>query len=204
MQGRGCSRVSDLLGVTGVIAAEGCLGNPQARIVRIGALSTVSLNNSQAIVTLLGAVVVVALTIAPSHADLYGEAEAFDGNTLMIGGQKVRLYGVDAPELGQTCEWPDEEIECGKISKSRMHDLVSGIERIACKPRGRDNRGQWIAICYADGSDIGRAMVKAGWAMADRQQSLNYIRTEHRAKNAKRGMWKGEFEPPWVWRSLNK
>ena len=193
-----------MLGVTDVIAANSCLGNPLARIARIGALSTVSFINSQLIVTLLGAVAVVALTIAPSHADLYGEAEVFDGNTLMIGGQKVRLYGVDAPELEQTCEWPDEEIECGKNSKSRMLDLVSGIGGIACKPRGRDNTGQWIAICYADGSDIGRTMVKAGWAMADRQQSLNYIRTKHRAKNAKRGMWKGEFEPPWVWRSLNK
>lgn len=153
---------------------------------------------------LLGAAAVVALTSAPSRADLSGEAEVLDGNTLVVGGQRVRIYGIDAPELAQTCDWPEKVIECGRISRSAMLDLVAGIDRVACRTRGRDHSGQWIAICYADGSDIGRNMVHTGWALADRHQSLNYVRTEHRAKNAKRGLWKGEFDPPWVWRSLNK
>lgn len=153
---------------------------------------------------LLGAAVLVALTGAPSHADLYGEAEVVDGNTLVVGGQKVRLFGVDAPDLKQTCDWPEKVIECGRISKSAVRDLVAGVERVSCKPRGRDSSGLWIAVCYADGSDIGRNMVHTGWALADRQQSLNYVRTEHKAKKAKRGMWKGDFDPPRVWRSLNK
>jgi endonuclease YncB( thermonuclease family) len=153
---------------------------------------------------LAGAAAMVASTMATSHADLYGGARVVDGDTLMIGGQQVRLYGIDAPELEQICDGPGEEIRCGEISRSAVLDLVAGVERVSCKTKGRDSSGQWIAVCYADGSDIGRTMVHSGWALADRQQSLNYVRTEHDAKNAKRGLWKGKFDPPWIWRHQNK
>lgn len=153
---------------------------------------------------LLAATALMVLNGAPSHADLYGNAEVIDGNTLLVGGQRVRLYGVDAPELQQTCDWAEKVVKCGTMSRSVVLDLVAGVERVSCKTRGRDYRGWWIAICYADGWDIGRVMVDKGWALADRNQSLNYVRTEHRAKNAKRGLWRGQFDPPWVWRSLNK
>jgi endonuclease YncB( thermonuclease family) len=151
----------------------------------------------------MGAIVLVGLTGAPSHADLSGEAEVVDGNTLLVGGQRVRLYGIDAPELDQTCDWPEKQIMCGEIAKSAVLDLVAGVERVSCKTRGRYYGGRWIAVCYADGSDIGRNMVRAGWALANRHQSLDYVRTEHKAKNAKRGLWKGEFDSPRVWRRQN-
>lgn len=152
----------------------------------------------------LGAIALVVSSGAPSHADLYGGAEVIDGNTLLVGGQRVRLYGIDAPELAQTCEGPKQVIQCGMMSRSAVRELLAAVERVACETRGRDQDGHWIAICYADESDIGRSLVHAGWALANRRQSLDYVRTEHRAKNAKRGMWRGEFDPPWVWRSLNR
>jgi len=77
---------------------------------------------------------------------------------------------------------------CGEIAKSAVLDLVAGVERVSCKTRRRDNNGRWIAVCYADGSDIGRNMVHAGWALADRHQTLDYVRSEHKARNATRGL----------------
>jgi hypothetical protein len=57
------------------------------------------------------------------------------------------------------------------------------------------------AVCYdLDGFDIGRNMVHTGWALAYRQFSTDYVGTEDKAREAKRGLWKGEFVLPWEWR----
>jgi len=152
---------------------------------------------------LAGVAALIALTMATSRADLYGGAKVVDGDTLVVGGQRVRLFGIDAPELDQKCDWPKKKIECGKISRSALLDLVAGVKGVSCKTRGRSQDGRWIAVCYADGYDMGRNMVYTGWALANREQSLDYVRSEHGAKNAKRGMWKGEFDPPWIWRLEN-
>jgi hypothetical protein len=58
-----------------------------------------------------------------------------------------------------------------------------------------------VAVCYdPDGFDIGRNMVHTGWALAYRQYSTDYVGTEDKAREAKRGMWKGKLVPPWEWR----
>ena len=46
----------------------------------------------------------------------------------------------------------------------------------------------------------GRNMVLTGWVLAYRRYSTDYVGTEDKAREAKRGMWKGKFVPPWEWR----
>jgi endonuclease YncB( thermonuclease family) len=33
--------------------------------------------------------------------------------TLEVQGQRLRLFGIDAPDLKQTCRWPNKVIPCG-------------------------------------------------------------------------------------------
>jgi endonuclease YncB( thermonuclease family) len=51
--------------------------------------------------------VVTALMIAafawPAFADVTGLATVIDGDTLVIAGERIRLEGIDAPELHQDC-----------------------------------------------------------------------------------------------------
>ncbi len=60
--------------------------------------------------------------------------------------------------------------------------------------------GRIVATCSADGFDIGANMVHTGWALAYRRYSKRYVAIEEKAKAANRGMWRGEFVPPWEWR----
>jgi hypothetical protein len=42
--------------------------------------------------------------------------------------------------------------------------------------------------------------VRAGLALAYRRYSNDYVAEENAARDAKRGLWSGEFTPPWDWR----
>ena len=64
-----------------------------------------------------------------------------------------------------------------------------------------DRFGRIVAVCFnAEGLDVGREMVRLGWALPYRQFSLDYVVDEERAKAAKSGIWTTTFIPPWEWR----
>ena len=141
--------------------------------------------------------VVMGLCLAlPAHADVAGVARVIDGNTLEVAGERIRLQDIDAPEIDQTCEWPAKTIPCGRIAATALMDLVAGAP-VVCKTRAKDRHGYWIAVCYDSGGfDIGRNMVHTGWALADRRHSADYAEIEDKAREARRGLWKGAFVAP--------
>ena len=105
--------------------------------------------------------------------------------------------------MKQTCEWPNKTIDCGVLAKAAMVDLTIGAE-VRCDPMDTDRYGRTVAICYAGGFDIGQNMVHTGWALAYRQYSEQYVIIEDQARENQRGLWRGEFMPPWEWRRQNK
>jgi endonuclease YncB( thermonuclease family) len=143
----------------------------------------------------------VAAVLLPTAAaaDITGAVRVIDGDSLQVGEHRIRIHGIDAPEMKQNCRWPKRIISCGVIAKGAMQDLVAGAH-VRCKQKDTDRYGRVIATCSADGYDIGANMVHTGWALAYRRYSKQYVTIEEKAKVAKRGMWRGEFVPPWNWR----
>jgi endonuclease YncB( thermonuclease family) len=123
--------------------------------------------------------------------------QVVDGDTLRVDGQKYRLLGIDAPESSQTCaDARGAGYACGAMATQRMNELVQG-RRVSCQPTGARTYDRLVAVCYADGADLGQQLVTEGWALAYRTYSTAYVPHEDAARAARAGLWSGTFVPPW-------
>lgn len=130
-----------------------------------------------------------------TNAEVSGVLKMIDGETVEIGGARFRLYGIDAPDPGQSCEIRGREYNCGHVSKTALMDLVAGV-KIRCILRALPG----LATCYANGYDLAEGMVHTGWAMAMKRDGGKYLRIEREAERARRGLWQGNFVAPWDWK----
>ena len=111
-----------------------------------------------------------------------GPATVTDGDSIKIDGQRIRIHGIDAPEKKQTCTYPSgEKWLCGSAATAYMADLVAG-QTVTCEERDVDHYGRVVAVCHAAGTDIGKAMVHHGLALAYRRYSGDYVATEDVAR----------------------
>lgn len=133
--------------------------------------------------------------------EISGTPVVIDARTMEVAGVRVRLFGIDTPDLGQPCHWPDKDIDCGRISMTALLDLVAASEVICAPVRAPEpEEGIRLARCSADGSDVGANMVYTGWALPIPGDPGGYGREADTARIRRHGMWKGTFEKPWIWR----
>ncbi|MBW6397352.1 thermonuclease family protein [Roseomonas sp. HJA6] len=144
---------------------------------------------------------------APAPAQVAAPTDPFalraavvDGDTLAYGGERLRLNGIDAPEMGQLCERQGGGYHCGEQARAALNRIL-GSGALTCEAIGTDRYHRRVVRCVnAEGQDIAAAMVAAGWAMAYRRYSVDYVPQEDEARAHGRGIWAGRFEPPWDWR----
>lgn len=144
----------------------------------------------------------IALVVAPAppaRAEVTGKPRVIDGNTMEIAGERIRLYGIAAPAPDQTCTADGAEWSCGEEA---MFALVfeTAYHWVTCRGDSRDRAGQLVAVCTIGPYDLAALMVRKGWAVADRRYANDYVDEEDEARAARRGLWRGEFVPPWDWR----
>ena len=132
-----------------------------------------------------------------------GHATAVTGDTLRVAGMTVRLYGIDAPEPGQTC-WSarGQAYDCGAVARTVLQRVL-GIDPITCWTYAANAGQHEFGRCFRGAADIGQAMVTYGWARAQRGLTHRYAGAEARAQMNRAGMWSGTSEAPWVWRRQN-
>ncbi|MBC2776363.1 thermonuclease family protein [Parasphingopyxis sp. GrpM-11] len=133
-----------------------------------------------------------------------GEAvRIVDGDSLTIDGRAARLIGIDAPELRQNCTGADGAAwPCGREAQAALGRLV-GSGPITCESRAQDRYRRALVRCRnGEDRDIGKAMLRQGWAVAlPRYASPGYELAESAAQAAARGVWRGDFTRPAEWRA---
>jgi endonuclease YncB( thermonuclease family) len=86
-----------------------------------------------------------------------------DGDTFYVGGEKVRIAGIDAPETHPPrCA---EEARLGEAATQQLQALLnSGAVTMTAIDRDRDRYGRRLRNVAVDGADVGEAMIGAGVA----------------------------------------
>ncbi|MEP6566640.1 MAG: thermonuclease family protein [Mesorhizobium sp.] len=127
-----------------------------------------------------------------------GAAIVNDGDSITLGTERIRMRGIDAPEYQQICRKDGAEYACGKLSRQSLVRLISG-KPVSCSGWQRDRYGRLLGDCKADGKDLNRAQVEAGWAVAYGDFEIE----EAGARAGKAGIWAGSFDEPQDWRETH-
>ena len=145
----------------------------------------------------------------PANSEIIsGKALTIDGDTIKIKNKKIRLHGIDAPEIKQLCQRTflsififsfQENYKCGEISKKKLEKYVKN-NIIKCKVEGIDRYKRILGTCYKNTININSRMVRNGYAVAYKKYSKKYLSAEREAKREELGLWKGKFDMPWDWR----
>ncbi|MGO4642886.1 thermonuclease family protein [Mesorhizobium sp. 2RAF45] len=124
-----------------------------------------------------------------------GAAMINDGDSITLGAERIRMRGIDAPEYTQTCRKNGADYACGTLARQSLVRLIAG-RPVTCSGWQRDRYGRLLGDCKAGGTDLNRAQVEAGWAVA----FGDFESEEATARAAKVGIWAGTFDQPQDWR----
>lgn len=121
-----------------------------------------------------------------------------DGDTVTVKTKsnkkiKIRMYGIDAPELSQSY---------GKKSKEHLEKLLKN-KNITYKTANVDSYGRTVATIYAGDINVNYEMIKSGyaWHYKHYYKSKKYSEAEKYARDNKLGLWaEDKPTPPWKYR----
>ena len=147
---------------------------------------------------LLGAAAAVAADDPPVYR---GTAEVTGPAMLNLDRKRILLWGVDAPVRGQPCHAGNKTWDCATASAKTLLNIV-GNQEISCETRRVDRFGRVFAVCKAGATDINRALVEAGMAVALPEETTDYVAAEAAAKDKRIGVWRGPFMAPADYRAM--
>ena len=133
-----------------------------------------------------------------------GYARVVTASTLRINGLNIKMYGVDAPDITQTCaNHYGQGYYCGREARNWLQDWIENKE-VTCHILGKVENNWATGACFVDNNkyDVGAVVVNAGWAVAYTKNTNIYVGYENQARNNNRGLWAGTFYKPWDWRKI--
>jgi len=149
----------------------------------------------------IGAALITVASIATVSfkLPLEGPATVLDGDTIVVRNTHIRLSGIDAPELKQTCLKDSQLWNCGIASKTALDYMTAGA-RVSCSVEGYDKFNRVLATCYVGSINLNETMVRLGMAVAYTRYSTRYLEVQESAEADRRGIWSSTFTQPETFR----
>lgn len=133
---------------------------------------------------------------------LSGVASVSDGHSLLVGGHPVRLNGIEAPSLTQTCNTSTMTVwACGTKAANRLTQLI-GSNKVTCIVSDQAGHGAAAVCSTRDIQDLGKMLVAEGLALPN-SHGKRYQQDTLNAQQSRKGLFTGTFVHPLRWRSLN-
>ena len=90
---------------------------------------------------------------------------AVDGDTIRCGAERIRLLGIDAPEMAGHCRKgrhcaPGDPFASKRALQAEMQGKTLTIRRV-----GFDRYGRTLAVVYAGGADVSCLQLAGGFAI---------------------------------------
>lgn len=126
-----------------------------------------------------------------------GSAHVVDGDTIYVNQIRLRLLSMDAFESAQTCSREGVKYPCGGEATRALIRLI-GQKEVRCEGDKRDRYNRPLVHCRVGDLDLGREMVRSGWAIS--AYGSEYRGVEEAAQRATAGAWAGTFQNPADWR----
>ncbi|MEZ5830024.1 MAG: thermonuclease family protein [Dongiaceae bacterium] len=136
---------------------------------------------------------------------LTGRAAVVDGDSIVIGGERIHILDIDAPETGQLCFRRTATIDegawhCGREAAAALSTLI-GDRRVTCDTMDKGINHGWLARCTVGGEDLAGWLAVNGWAVPSHDCKCEVVRSAaDQAKASQRGIWSSAFTMPWEWR----
>jgi endonuclease YncB( thermonuclease family) len=110
-----------------------------------------------------------------------GRIYVIDGDTVEVRRQRIRLFGIDAPELSQKGG-----------DRARSHLIrIAGRRKVRVEPVTVDCYGRIVARLFDGDADLSAKIVSDGYAVAMSRWHPDYVGQEAEARRSGRGLWAG-------------
>ncbi len=113
-----------------------------------------------------------------------GRAWVVDGDTIVVDKRRIRLFGMDAPEMDQ---------RGGTRAKTTLIRLCRR-ERVTVEPLTFDCYERIVAKVWLGDIDLSERMVRDGFAVANSRWHRDYLPAEREARAERRGLWEDSPE----------
>ncbi len=154
-------------------------------------------------VTTLAFLFLLALIVAKITKDgqqqFIGAFRIVDGDTVSLNGDALRLKGIDAPELAQSCQKAGVSWPCGEAARRALANFFRR-GAASCSGGRYDKYRRLLVTCRVADNNANAWMVRHGHAIA----YGDYEAEEAAAQAEKLGLWSGEFELPERWRAAHR